>query len=122
MKTEVARKILQALIQGNDPQSGQALPEGGGSVLQRADVMRALLAGVGALIEQEARAEKRSLKPQNMGRRWADEEHAQLVSAFNAGEPLSDVAARHSRTLRGIEARLECFGLLKAEQRVTRDR
>ena len=42
-----ARQILQSLVQGIDPFSGEELPEG--TVLQEAEVMRALLAGVAAL-------------------------------------------------------------------------
>jgi len=120
MREHRAREILQSLIQGVNPFDGEELP--GGSVLQQADVLRALLAGVSALEEGEARAERRAQMPENMGRPWTAEEQELLVSAFHAGEPLAEIAIRHRRTLRAIEARLEKFGLLAPEQRATRDR
>jgi hypothetical protein len=120
MRETRAREILQSLIQGVSPFDGEELPSG--TVLQQADVLRALLAGVSALEEGEARAERRAQMPENMGRAWSDEEQELLVSAFNAGEPLSEIASRHRRTLRAIEARLEKFGLIRSDQRTTRDR
>ena len=47
MQEQRARKILQALIQGFDPTSGEELPTG--TVLQQAEVLRALLAGFGLI-------------------------------------------------------------------------
>src|ERR1700727_1961291 len=51
MKEQRARFILQALVQGIDPLTGDELPPG--TILQQAEVLRALLAGVSAL-EQTA--------------------------------------------------------------------
>ncbi len=120
MREQRARQILQSLIQGVNPFDGEELPDG--SILQQADVLRALLAGVSALEEGEARAERRSQMPENMGRPWNAAEQEQLMTAFNEGEPLSEIALRHRRTLRAIEARLEKFGVISADQRSTRDR
>jgi hypothetical protein len=113
-----AGETLKALIQGLDPRSGEALPAE--SVLQRAEVLRALLAAVAALEHSAARAQRRSLLPANVGRTWTDEEESKLVTAFKSGEAPEAIARRHRRTLRAIEARLERLGLLRADQRVTR--
>lgn len=113
-----AGEILEALIQGLDPRTGETLSAE--SVLQRAEVMRALLAAVAALRHVAARAQRRSLLPANVGRTWSAEEESQLVAAFKAGEAAESIARRHRRTLRAIEARLERLGLLRANQRVTR--
>ena len=115
-----ARQILQSLVQGVDPFSGEELPEG--TVLQHAEVMRALLAGVAALEQGVARASRRAALPKNIGRTWNAEEQSALIDAFQSGEGLAEIAERHGRTLRAIEARLEKLGLLSAEQRTTRDR
>jgi hypothetical protein len=115
-----ARQILQSLVQGVDPFSGEELPEG--TVLQQADVLRALLAGVAALEQGVARASRRATLPKNIGRSWSAEEQSTLIDAFQSGEGLADIAARHGRTLRAIEARLEKLGLLSADERITRDR
>jgi len=117
MQEQKARKILQALVEGVDPATGVELEAG--TVLQRADVLRALLAGVAALDQVSARAQRRAQLPDNVGRPWSADEERALVDAFQTGDPLVDVAAKHGRTLRAIEARLERLGLLTADQRVT---
>ncbi|HZO21913.1 MAG TPA: hypothetical protein VFB37_05360 [Steroidobacteraceae bacterium] len=117
MQEQRARKILQALVQGLDPVTGEELPSG--TLLQQADVLRALLVGVAALDQVAARAQRRSQLPENVGRAWTPEEEQSLIVAFESGEALAEVAARHHRTLRAIEARLERLGLLAAEQRIT---
>ncbi len=113
-----AGQTLQSLIQGLDPRTGEALPTE--SVLQQAEVLRALLAAVAALEQSAARAQRRSLLPANVGRTWSSEEEDNLVAEFKAGETPEAIARRHRRTLRAIEARLERLGLLKSDQRVTR--
>ncbi len=117
MKEQRAREILQALVQGIDPMTGEELPSR--TVIQHADVLRALLAGVTALEQSVARSQRRAQLPGNVGRSWTEDEEATLVAAFKSDEPLPDIAARHGRTLRAIEARLERLGLLTAEQRTT---
>jgi hypothetical protein len=120
MQERRARQILQALIQGVDPFDGNELPSG--TVLQNADVLRALLAGVAALEQDAARASRRAQLPRNIGRSWSADENSKLVVAFKAGENLTEVANRHGRTLRAIEARLEKLGLITADDRTTADR
>ena len=117
MQEQRARKILQALVQGVDPTTGAELEAG--TVLQRADVLRALLAGVAALEQNSARAHRRAQLPENVGLPWSDDEERTLVSEFQSGDSLSDIAAKHGRTLRAIEARLERLGLITADQRTT---
>jgi hypothetical protein len=115
MKEQRAREILQALLQGVDPFSGAELPPG--TILQEADVLRALLAGVAALEHTVARAQRRAQLPDNVGSSWTKDEEGVLVAAFKAGDALSAIAARHGRTLRAIEARLEKLGLITPGER-----
>jgi hypothetical protein len=117
MQEQRARKILQALVQGVDPTTGAELEAG--TVLQRADVLRALLAGVAALEQISARAQRRAQLPENVGLPWSSDEERTLVAEFQSGDTLSDIAAKHGRTLRAIEARLERLGLITADQRTT---
>jgi hypothetical protein len=119
MKEQRARQILQALVQGVDPLSGAELPPG--TILQEADILRALLAGIAALEQTAARAQRRAQLPGNVGRSWSGDEEAALVAAFKSGDSLADIAARHGRTLRAIEARLEKLDLLTPQQRSTRN-
>jgi len=77
MQEQRARKILQALVEGVDPTTGVELEAG--TVLQRADVLRALLAGVTALEQVSARAQRRAQLPDNVGRPWSADEERGLV-------------------------------------------
>jgi hypothetical protein len=120
MQEQRARQILQCLVQGVDPFDGTELPAG--TILQRAEVLRALLAGVSALEAGAARATRRAQLPLNVGRAWSAEEQSALITSYQSGEKLAEVAARHGRTLRGIEARLEKLGLMAPAERATRDR
>ncbi len=110
--------ILNALIQGLDPHTGEPLAPD--SVLHRADVLRALLVAAAALEQSTARAQRRAQLPGNVGRPWSEAEVAQLAAAFRAGESPAALANKHGRTLRAIEARLERMGLLRPDQRLTR--
>ena len=118
MQQTRARQILQSLIQGTDPVTGEELPRE--TVLQHADVLRALLTGLSALEQTTARAQRRAQLPDNVGRAWTTEEESRLLAAFKKGDSPVAIAKQHGRTLRAIEARLEKLGLITAEQRTTR--
>jgi hypothetical protein len=118
MQHTEARSILMSLIEGRNPDSGERLPAE--CVVHRSDVIRALLLGMGAIDATNARAKRRAQLPKNVGRDWTTKEEEQLRSEFSAKEPVSAIAARHGRTLRAIEARLQMMGLITAEQRTTR--
>lgn len=110
MKERRARQILQALVQGFDPITGEELVSG--TVLQNADVLRALLTGIAALEQVAMRVRRRSKQPVNVGRTWTADEERSLRIAFQSAEGLEEIAARHGRTKRGIETRLLQLGLL----------
>jgi len=113
-----ARQILQSLIQGADPVTGEELPQE--TVLQHADVLRALLAGLNALEQTAVRAQRRAQLPDNVGHAWTTDEESRLVAAFKSGDSPVAMARQHGRTLRAVEARLEKLGLITAAQRTTR--
>ena len=118
MQHTEARSILVSLIEGRNPDSGEALPND--CVVHRPDVIRALLVGVGAIDTTDARVKRRAQLPENVGIGWTTKEEEQLRSEFAAKEPLTAIAAQHGRTLRAIEARLERMGLITAKERTTR--
>jgi len=117
--SQKARQVLQALIDGVDPNSGTDLPND--AVLNRPDVIRALLASISALDAVQARAQRRAQLPAGVGKSWSDDEERQLREEFTSGDPVSVIATKHARTIRAIEARLERVGLLRADQRTTHD-
>lgn len=109
-----AQEILQALVQGIDPLTGEELPPA--TVLQHADVLRALLAGATALGREIARAARRQQLPPQVGREWSPEEEDKLVREVKAGKSLEDIAIAHGRTVRAIEARGVRLDLLADQQ------
>ena len=89
-------------------------------VIHRADVMRALLTAVTALDRAEARAQRRALLPDNVGKAWTGDEDTRLAEAFKVGQSPQEIAKRHRRTLRAVEARLQRMGLITESERTTR--
>lgn len=107
-----ARQVLQALIGGVDPDTGQELPRD--TVLNRPDVIRALLAALGALESMNARMQRRAQLPESVGKAWTDDEEMQLREEYQQlNMATADIAKKHGRTVRAIEARLERLGLLR---------
>jgi hypothetical protein len=115
-----AIRILGSLVDGVDPSTGKPLEDE--TVLQRAEVIRALLAGISVLRADDARAQRRSSLPANIGRRWTEEEDKKLVDLFKRETSLETIATEHGRSVRAIEARLVSKGLMALEDRKTRDR
>ncbi|MGH8144218.1 MAG: hypothetical protein ACREU2_17100 [Steroidobacteraceae bacterium] len=118
MQHTEARAILASLVEGRHPVSRENLPSD--CVVHHSDVIRALLVGLGAIDVTNARVKRRAQLPENVGRDWTTKEEEELRSEFTAKEPLTTIAARHGRTLRAIEARLERMGLMTREERTTR--
>src|SRR5688572_26527412 len=104
MQEQRAHAILKTLIDGNDPMTGRELPPD--SPLQHATVLRALLTAAEALKSEGRRSARRASMPSNVGKPWTEAEFAQLLGALRGGEPVEDIARRHGRTVRAIQARL----------------
>jgi hypothetical protein len=120
MELATAKATLKSLVEGVDPVTGYPIPKT--MVLHHAVVMRALLCAVAVLDADEARRRRRARLPRNTGRPWRQTDDAQVLAAFNRGEPLPQIAAHHQRSLASVESRLERLGVLAPEQRVTRNR
>jgi len=116
-KLLTANEVIKALVQGNDPTTNQPLPPD--SILNRADVLRALLTASTTIDDALARAARRAQLPGNVGRAWEKAEEETMVAAFKAKETIASIAARHGRTPRAIEARLERLGIITPDQRTT---
>lgn len=116
-KNTSACEVLQSLIAGNDPVTGKPIPHD--SILNRAGVLRALLAGLEALNSTKARDKRRSALPANVGKAWTKEQETRLIAGYKSGDSVQTIAKRHQRTTRAIAARLEKVGLLKPEDKNT---
>jgi len=113
----MARQILQNLSQGRDPFTGEELPPD--ALVNNEDVRRALLVGAEAV--ETATERKRHLHLYaNVGSRWTESEDNELITSFQAGLSLEEIAVAHRRSITGIEARLEKLGFITQEQRVTK--
>ncbi|HEY7640893.1 MAG TPA: hypothetical protein VH814_14295 [Steroidobacteraceae bacterium] len=109
-----ALTIVAALASGVDPLSGELFAAD--SPYQAPDVIRALYSAVRAL---EAAGRRRTRGPRaatsNAGKPWSDDEDRQLLSGFDDGRPLAELAQAHGRTRGGIQARLIRHGRLTPE-------
>lgn len=114
---ERAKQVINSLIQGNDPISGKELPSD--TVLNRIEINRALLIALAAIKEKAAREARRSQLPSSVGKSWSTEEDESLSAEFKGGEALKNIAEKHHRTVRAVEARLERLGLITPDQRTT---
>src|ERR1700686_628433 len=100
MDHRIAREILMALVEGKDPETGE--PFATDSVLQRAVVLRALLAGATGFRASEARTARRASLPSNVGKSWDVAEDQALLVRFKSGTALEEIAQIHERTVRAI--------------------
>jgi hypothetical protein len=114
MDENKALDIVSALANGVNPLTGEVFDSD--SPYQSPDIIRALYAAVRSLeAAARTRGRTRSRVPGNAGKPWSEAEDRQLLSKFDAGEPLAQIAQVHERTLAGIQARLERHGRLQTQ-------
>ena len=106
-----AKRIVEALASGIDPETGEVLPAQ--STFNSPQVIRALFVAGKALDRAAKRAERDNSLPGNAGRSWSDEEDKELLALFDSGAPVKSIAAKHGRTLGAIAARLVRLGRVK---------
>jgi len=106
-----AKKIIDALANGADPETGEILPEQ--STFNKPQIIRALFVAVKALDRAVKRAERDSSLPSNAGRPWPESEDKELLAIFDAGTPVKEIAAKHGRTQGAIASRLVRLGKIK---------
>ena len=105
-----ALTIVSALANGVNPLTGELFAVD--SPYQSADVIRAMYCAVRALEGRRPAAHARQASSGNAGKPWTEEEDHQLLSAFDGGRPLAELAQVHGRTRGGIQARLVRHGRL----------
>lgn len=113
MEEARALTILTALAGGVNPLTGELFAVD--SPYQSPDVIRALYCALRALETAGRRRTRASGANSNAGKPWSDDEDRQLLSAFDNGLPLAELAQSHSRTRGGIQARLIRHGRLAPE-------
>ena len=111
MEKAAALKIIQQLANGIDPHTGEVFRAD--SPYQHPDTIRALFVALHSLEAQSApkrRAAGNENAPQNAGKPWLADEDKALVSAFDSGKQIPELAAQHQRSRFAIETRLAKLG------------
>ena len=112
MNQAEALSVIRSLANGVDPESGEVFPLD--SAYQRAQTVRALYAAADALEKAERFERRKQQLPAKTGEPWSEDEDRKLLSGFDAGRGLAELAGAHQRTQTGIRARLVKYGRLAA--------
>lgn len=106
MDMQRAAEYLRQLMAGVDPDTGEVLPED--HLMQRGDVREALLTALQAMGAQETTGGlplNRSGRL-NAGRPWTEKDRADLLSLYNSGVSIEEIARLTHRRPRGVRLQL----------------
>jgi hypothetical protein len=109
MTPQEAQRVIDALADGADPETGELFPSE--SVLVKPAVIRALFLASRAL--EAARSAAAREQPAQAGKPWTPEEDQRLLAAFDQGADLPALTAAHARSKGGIASRLVHLGRIK---------
>ena len=112
MNQSEALSVVRSLAKGVDPETGEVFAAD--SIYQRAQTVRALYAAAEALEKSERFERRKQQLPPKTGEPWSEDEDRKLLSSFDAGRGLSELASAHQRTQTGVRARLVKYGRLAA--------
>lgn len=115
MDAKSALKIVKALADGADPETGEILPSS--SCIHQPQTVRALHLALKALntyvyVDIDKTSRRNGL-PTNAGLAWSEEEDGVLCAKFDAGVTLQQLAVSHERTAGAIRSRLMRLGKMK---------
>ena len=111
MQLEMALPIVRALADGVDPMTGAVFSDN--SPYAEPRTLRALFAAVEILEKEVQREKRRDRLPANFGKPWTETEDKTVISEFDAGLPLNDIARKHQRTQSSVRLRLEKLGRIE---------
>jgi hypothetical protein len=111
MEIQEAIKVIRALANGLDPESGAALKDD--SVCRVPLAVKALNRALGALVSQDEREQR---KPGNAGTYWTRAEEQQVCEELRKGTDLEEIAKTHNRTVVSVVARLIKLGKITSEK------
>ena len=108
MEIQEALKIMRALDDGVNPETGEALSAD--AVYQFLPVVRAMHRAVGALEILEERERSKRALPANAGKSWSRAEDQQVCEELRKGIDFHQISKTHNRTVGSIIARLVRLG------------
>ena len=124
MNKEQTLRILNALANGIHPATGEKF--GADSPYQHPETVRALFEAMRAMEAAgspapppaangaPAPARRQAMPESGSGSRWSPEEEQRLVSSFDTGRTVDELARAHNRSRAAIEARLVRLGKMDA--------
>jgi DNA-binding NarL/FixJ family response regulator len=118
MEIQEALKIMKALADGVNPETGEILP--GDLIYQNPQNVRALHRAVCALEYVEDRERNKRLLPRNAGKPWSTQEEAQVCDELRSGTDFQQIARTHNRSVASIVARLVRLGKVSPKASPTR--
>lgn len=106
-----AKWVIEALANGINPVTGERLPDE--SPFNEPQIIRALFTAVQTLSQDSTKQKKNAKSPDNAGKSWSEAEDSKLLSEFDSGKPVKEIAGNHSRTLGAITSRLVRLGRIQ---------
>ena len=125
MNAMQAQEILQLLLNGIDPVTGEIFPDD--HVCNKPDVIRAFHHAVAALgkeciqdqqNDKEKSDKTRNPSTENAGKPWLPEDDAELLKLYKAGTSVTEIAKQYKRTKGAIRARLVRLGIAENRSEV----
>lgn len=112
MDAAQALAVVRSLANGIHPETGEVFPAE--SVYQRPQIVRALYEAATALERIERFDRRKSRLPPKTGEPWTEDEDRKLLTGFDAGRALTELAKTHERTMGSVRARLLKYGRINA--------
>ena len=112
MDAESALLVIRPMAEGIDPFTGEEYAPD--SSYQNVRVVRALMAAVASLEQEQGRDRRRQGLPANAGMPWSPDEDDELAKEFETGMTIREIARAHQRTGGAVQARLEKLGKLES--------
>ena len=117
MSPHEAQRVIDALADGFDPESGELFPAE--SILVKPLVIRALFMASRALEGPRRGVRAAQDQPSQAGKPWSQEEDQRLLEAFDQGADLVVLTAAHGRSKGGVASRLVRLGRIKERAEIT---
>jgi hypothetical protein len=111
MEMSRAVEIIEALMDGHDPYTGEVFEKA--SVYQNPDTVRALATALDLMKTRARHGHQRKGAPENAGKPWTEEETALLLEEFGKGVKMEAMAQNHGRTRYAILSKLDQLGKMQ---------
>lgn len=116
MTTAEAREILQAMLDGADPVTGEILPQE--HICNYPEVMRALQMAISSMAgARHASAKVRKNGRLNAGRAWTAGDISELKLMFSSGATMDEICRQLQRRERGVKRQLAAIGLIEIDEK-----